>query len=503
MAKDRTCAAERQPRNEKRAGRRGRFTVAAILVVYVLVVSTGGARASSEFLARIGTRVLKEGARGSDVLALQEALSLLGFRPGPADGWFGSKTRAAVVEFQRKSGLYADGIVGPNTRKALEKALEAAQGGDPRSQIARYVVKKGDTLWAIARAVGVSVGSLMEANGLKSAVIYPGQRLVSPLSPARQVWVFAPKYKADDTVALESVKAWLDYIDVVVDCGFSLGSDGTIRGSGNPDLVSLVKGKGKPVLALVTNTNGSSHDRTIASAVLTHSSARKQALASMRGLLDLGYDGINLDLENVDPAHREELGSFMRDLSTTLGPAALLTASVPAKLKENPSSQWSGAFDYEEIGRWCDAVVIMAYDQHYASSKPGPVAALDWAAGVTSYALSCIPRAKLLLGIPSYGYEWPVSGGKGRSLPAHKAQANAAALAAQVIRDEGSVPHYQYQAADGAYVVYYEDGVSLRRKMEVAVGENLLGVAMWRAGYETFDTWESMQWFKRAAESGI
>ncbi len=468
-----------------------------------MLVSAGGAGASSDFLARIGTRALKEGDRGSDVLALQEALSFLGFRPGPTDGWFGSKTRAAVVEFQRKSGLYADGVVGPKTKKALEKALEAAQGGDPRSQIARYVVKKGDTLWAIAKAMGSSVGSLMEANGLKSAVIYPGQRLVSPLSSARQVWVFAPKYKADDTLALESVRAWLDYIDVVIDCGFSLRSDGTIRGSGNPDLVSLAKGKGKLVLALVTNTNGSSHDRGIASAVLTGSSSRKEALASIKGLMDLGYDGINLDLENVDPAHREELGRFIRDLSTTLGPAALLTASVPAKLKENLSSQWSGAFDYEEIGRWCDAVVIMAYDQHYSSSKPGPVAALDWTMGVTSYALSCIPRAKLLLGIPSYGYEWPVSGGKGRSLPAYKAQTNAATLATEVLRDKGAVPHYQYQAADGTYVVYYEDGVSLRRKMEIAVRENLLGVAMWRAGYETLDTWESMKWFKSATESGM
>lgn len=502
MAEHQTCAGESQSRNKSWAGRRRRFTAAALLILYVLLISTTCVQASSDFLGRIGTRVLKEGSRGSDVLALQEVLALLGFSPGPADGWFGSKTRAAVVEFQRKSGLYADGIVGPNTRKALEKALEAVQGGDPGSRIARYVVRKGDTLWSISKAMGTSVGSLMEANGLKSAVIYPGQRLVSPLSPARQVWVFAPKYKADDTVALESVKTWLEYIDVVVDCGFSLRSDGTIRGTGNPDLVSLVKGKGKLILALVTNTNGSSHDRTIASAVLTGSSARKQALASIKGLMDLGYDGINLDLENVDPAHREEFARFIMDLSTTLGPAALLTVSVPAMLKENPSSQWSGAFDYEKIGWWCDAVVVMAYDQHYSSSKPGPVAALDWVTGVTSYALSRIPRAKLLLGIPSYGYEWPVSGGKGRSLPAHKAQANAAAAGIQVSRDEGAVPYFQYQAADGAYVVYYEDGLSLRRKMEIAVRENLLGVAMWRAGYETLDTWESMKWFKGATEPG-
>ncbi|MBE3518711.1 MAG: peptidoglycan-binding protein [Firmicutes bacterium] len=246
MAKHRTYAAKRRECSEKRAACRARIAVAAVLVFCLLfLINAGGAHANSDFLARIGTRVLKQGARGSDVLALQEALALLGFRPGPADGWFGSKTRAAVVDFQRKSGLYPDGIVGPDTKKALAKALETAEGGDLRSQISRYVVRKGDTLWAISRAMGTSVGSLMEANGLASAVIYPGQRLVSPLGPTRQVWVFAPKYKADDTVALESVRTWLDYIDVVIDCGFSLTSEGAIRGTGNPDLVSLVKGRGK------------------------------------------------------------------------------------------------------------------------------------------------------------------------------------------------------------------------------------------------------------------
>ena len=57
--------------------------------------------------------------KGSDVLALQKALDAAGINPGPSDGVFGSKTHAAVVSFQVQKGLTPDGIVGPQTAKAL------------------------------------------------------------------------------------------------------------------------------------------------------------------------------------------------------------------------------------------------------------------------------------------------------------------------------------------------------------------------------------------------
>ena len=66
------------------------------------------------------TRLLKKGCKGSDVKALQELLAKLGYTSvGKADSIFGSKTKTAVQELQRTSGLKADGIVGPDTCKIL------------------------------------------------------------------------------------------------------------------------------------------------------------------------------------------------------------------------------------------------------------------------------------------------------------------------------------------------------------------------------------------------
>ncbi len=59
--------------------------------------------------------VIKNGARGSPVTALQKRLNALGFNAGTADGSFGPKTLAAVKAFQKSRGLAADGVVGPKT----------------------------------------------------------------------------------------------------------------------------------------------------------------------------------------------------------------------------------------------------------------------------------------------------------------------------------------------------------------------------------------------------
>jgi peptidoglycan hydrolase-like protein with peptidoglycan-binding domain len=75
--------------------------------------------------------VLRQGAKGADVKALQQALAKAGFSPGAADGSFGPKTAAAVKAYQKAHGLVADGIVGPKTWAKLAAAPQAAASSQP------------------------------------------------------------------------------------------------------------------------------------------------------------------------------------------------------------------------------------------------------------------------------------------------------------------------------------------------------------------------------------
>lgn len=63
--------------------------------------------------------VLKKGSKGGEVEEVQRRLKLWGYYKGSVDGVFGAGTRSAVIAFQKKNGLTADGVVGKSTYKAL------------------------------------------------------------------------------------------------------------------------------------------------------------------------------------------------------------------------------------------------------------------------------------------------------------------------------------------------------------------------------------------------
>lgn len=65
--------------------------------------------------------ILKAGSKGEVVKQLQQKLAIIGYAPGPADGAFGAKTKAAVTAFQKDAGLTQDGIVGAKTLAELDE----------------------------------------------------------------------------------------------------------------------------------------------------------------------------------------------------------------------------------------------------------------------------------------------------------------------------------------------------------------------------------------------
>lgn len=76
---------------------------------------------------------LKQGSSGSLVKTLQTKLINWGYLSGKADGIFGPKTKAAVIYFQRRNGLVADGIVGTKTAQALGMSLSGGSSSKPTS----------------------------------------------------------------------------------------------------------------------------------------------------------------------------------------------------------------------------------------------------------------------------------------------------------------------------------------------------------------------------------
>ena len=97
----------------------GILVIVLLNVVMILVVTNvGGALALS-----------KQGSTGSEVSKIQTKLKNWGYYSGSVDGIFGTQTKNAVIYFQKKNGLTADGIAGPATLKAMGITSSTAGSG--------------------------------------------------------------------------------------------------------------------------------------------------------------------------------------------------------------------------------------------------------------------------------------------------------------------------------------------------------------------------------------
>ncbi|MDI3280321.1 MAG: peptidoglycan-binding protein [Bacillota bacterium] len=138
--------------------------------------------------------VLRQGDRNPAVAVLQERLELLGYEISDPPQIFGPSTRTAVIAFQQRKGLCADGIVGEGTWRALYEAtggsasLDLLQktplSGQGRKNCAKYVVQPGDTLLKVARKFNTTPARLAALNNLlELSLIFPGDVLLVPEGP--------------------------------------------------------------------------------------------------------------------------------------------------------------------------------------------------------------------------------------------------------------------------------------------------------------------------------
>lgn len=269
-------------------------------------------------------------------------------------------------------------------------------------------------------------------------------------------------------------------------------SDGVVvETAWSPRLVEAARGAGVKVVVLVANAG---LRRSVVHSILSSGEARERFLETLLEVVEQrGYDGVNLDLEGVPPGDREAYTELVCRLAEELHRRGLeLSVDVPAKTSD-AGNDWSAAFDYGALARCADYVVVMAYDYHWSGGEPGPVSPLPWFREVLRYSLSRVPREKLIVGIPAYGYDWP-AGGRGRGVTYKEAVETAERHGATVRFDEeAGEATYTYVEGGVRHVVWFSTARSMVERASLAVEAGVAGVAFWRVGSEDPAVWEAWE----------
>jgi spore germination protein YaaH len=192
--------------------------------------------------------------------------------------------------------------------------------------------------------------------------------------------------------------------------------------------------------------------------------------------------GLVIDFEDLPPGAPGDLQAFLaaaRERCRRHGWTLAVTAP-PA----NPD--WNLA----AIGQAVDHVVLMAYDEHWQTGAPGPIASNPWFASVVKRAAGQIPPGRTIVAVAAYAYDWPAKG-PATVLSIPQAQALAARNKARPERDPASgAEHFGY-AADGApHQVWMSDAGAVRGQVGVARSAGAEGIALWRLGTEDPGVWK-------------
>lgn len=228
-----------------------------------------------------------------------------------------------------------------------------------------------------------------------------------------------------------------------------------------------------------------------------------------------GLGGIHLDFEVFEP-----VGTAARDGFTAF--VAGLDARLAAIDSSLLLSTFALAFDDDDVyneralAEVTDFLVVQGYDFHSrAEASAGPVAAvvgwgrLNWQTVLERYLQLGVPARKIVMAVPLYGYQWPVTGdtpgadtrGEAIEIPLAppigvvpempRAFAEAARHGARRDAISGS-PYYAFQDASGWYQGWFEDAESLRAKYAFVREHGLGGVALFPLAYGDATLWPDL-----------
>ena len=195
-----------------------------------------------------------------------------------------------------------------------------------------------------------------------------------------------------------------------------------------------------------------------------------------------GYRGLVLDFEEHTAADRPLLLAVARAFTDSAHAHGLAQVSMAI-----PATDTAG-YPAKALLASVDALIVMLYDQHWAGSRPGPVADPAWARTWLAIRAREVDPSRLVAALPTYGYAW----GKGKSAETvgYDAARTMTAASGRLVRDPAS--GWLHGRAPSGTDVWVSDAVIVGRLARDARASGVSRVALWRLGLEDPAIWATL-----------
>lgn len=412
-----------------------------------------------------------------------------------------------------------------------------------------YVVESGDTLFSIARTFDTSIAAISEANELDTPNLVVGQSLVIPIiglyyfvQPGDSLYTIAKQFNTSIEVLArinqivpsatlpvglrlyipptkrtpitslgyiepmgETVSPYLQAVaeantpllTFLAPFSYRINRDGTLTPPPLNHFKEIATTHNANLSLVVTNLEGPSFSSELAHIILTVQAVQNRLIDEIINIATTeGFRDVHFDLEFIPPEDREAYNEFLRKIKQRLvDNQLLLSTALAPKTSSTQQGLLYEAHDYKVHGEVADFVVLMTYEWGYSAGPPLPVSPINEVEKVLQYALTEIPREKIMMGQNLYGYDWTLPFVQGESF----ARAISPQQAIQIAREQNvaieyddvaQAPFFHYMDDEGSeHIVWFEDARSINAKFSLIRQLQIRGIAYWKLGINFPQNW--------------
>ncbi len=263
-------------------------------------------------------------------------------------------------------------------------------------------------------------------------------------------------------------------------------------------LVSIAHKNNIKILPVVHNLlykpGGTTLAKSLIKQLVSTDENRKSFAQSILKLIQrYNFDGVNIDIEDVNIEDKQNLSLLYEEIANTIKPYGyFFSASVPARIGDEPFNPFSDPFDYDSIGSSVDQFVVMLYNEFgWPGSPPGPPVTIGWMERVLKYTMTKMPKEKIVAAVSVFGFDFNLTTGKNSYASFDRAMELANKYNKEIIFDEKTkTPMFSYEDEEGnKHEVWFENAQSIKAKIDLAWQLGISGVALWRLGLEDPDIW--------------
>lgn len=361
-------------------------------------------------------------------------------------------------------------------------------------------VQPGQSLYLIAGLYGMTVNELATINRIPvSRPLQVGQRLYippRPKRPAESLLYVEPRTPVAQSM-IDEVRRRVNDLTYLAMFSYEVQRDGTLKEPSIANIPEIAQSAGVANALVVSNLENFAFSADLAHAIFTDEAVQDRLFDNLiRIANEVGYKDIHFDFELLFPEDRELYNNFLRRARDRFHPVGLTLSTALAPKASDIRTGIYGAHDYQAHGEIVDFVSLMTYEWGYTYSEPQAVSPIGPVRAVVQYAVSQIPKEKIFLGQNLYGYDWsspfpPQGGAPARALSPQQALAIAVNEEVDIEYDYvAQAPHFNYTDANGVpHEVWFEDARSIQAKFDLIKEFELRGIMYWKLGLAFPQNW--------------